>query len=284
MIFWCIGLIIAASSVISSIASSTSNQSLNFKHAITGNERDPMFNIESSRSDGNEHADSKHHTPKYKFYFGRTHDGDHYRHQHKSEWLNGNQWADYHWPFTKQRRHIVQHTITADAQSAANRLQLPFDDSQLNNANATNVTDTSNSAKSNFRWMRANVASQAHSNRDDELAIHTKRHSKRKHRGSFMQLIDTDKEMSRGDSSFDSDMHHTHHHGSVPNTNRMTSKLYANADESGYSNVSNIAGEQFHWPIKKEAIVEGDLILGGLMMVHSRSDLMMCGPIMPQGT
>lgn len=38
-----------------------------------------------------------------------------------------------------------------------------------------------------------------------------------------------------------------------------------------------------HWPIKKEAIMEGDVILGGLMMVHSREDLMMCGPIMPQG-
>lgn len=37
------------------------------------------------------------------------------------------------------------------------------------------------------------------------------------------------------------------------------------------------------WPSKKEAIMEGDLILGGLMMVHSRDDLQMCGPIMPQG-
>lgn len=38
-----------------------------------------------------------------------------------------------------------------------------------------------------------------------------------------------------------------------------------------------------HWPIKKEAIMEGDLVLGGLMMVHSREDTIMCGPIMPQG-
>lgn len=40
---------------------------------------------------------------------------------------------------------------------------------------------------------------------------------------------------------------------------------------------------QLHWPVKKESIMEGDLILGGLMMVHSREDTMMCGPIMPQG-
>uniref|UniRef100_A0A182FL93 G-protein coupled receptors family 3 profile domain-containing protein n=1 Tax=Anopheles albimanus TaxID=7167 RepID=A0A182FL93_ANOAL len=37
------------------------------------------------------------------------------------------------------------------------------------------------------------------------------------------------------------------------------------------------------WPVKREAIVEGDIILGGLMMVHSREDSVTCGPIMPQG-
>lgn len=37
------------------------------------------------------------------------------------------------------------------------------------------------------------------------------------------------------------------------------------------------------WPVKKEAIVEGDVLLGGLMMVHSREDGVTCGPIMPQG-
>ncbi|XP_053964371.1 metabotropic glutamate receptor 2 [Anastrepha ludens] len=43
------------------------------------------------------------------------------------------------------------------------------------------------------------------------------------------------------------------------------------------------AQPQRHWPVKREAIVEGDVILGGLMMVHSREDTIMCGPIMPQG-
>lgn len=41
--------------------------------------------------------------------------------------------------------------------------------------------------------------------------------------------------------------------------------------------------DDIHWPVKKEAIMEGDLVLGGLMMVHSREDTIMCGPIMPQG-
>ncbi|KAL7300712.1 hypothetical protein TKK_0006692 [Trichogramma kaykai] len=41
---------------------------------------------------------------------------------------------------------------------------------------------------------------------------------------------------------------------------------------------------QLHqWPIKLSAEVEGDLILGGLMMVHEREDSITCGPVMPQG-
>lgn len=47
--------------------------------------------------------------------------------------------------------------------------------------------------------------------------------------------------------------------------------------------VDKVADKELVWPTKKEAIMEGDLILGGLMMVHSRDDSQMCGPIMPQG-
>lgn len=39
----------------------------------------------------------------------------------------------------------------------------------------------------------------------------------------------------------------------------------------------------FTWPVKKAADVEGDILLGGLMMVHEREDDITCGPIMPQG-
>lgn len=37
------------------------------------------------------------------------------------------------------------------------------------------------------------------------------------------------------------------------------------------------------WPVKREAVVEGDLVLGGLMMIHEREDTITCGPVMPQG-
>lgn len=39
----------------------------------------------------------------------------------------------------------------------------------------------------------------------------------------------------------------------------------------------------FTWPTKKASDVEGDLILGGLMMIHERQENFTCGPVMPQG-
>lgn len=51
------------------------------------------------------------------------------------------------------------------------------------------------------------------------------------------------------------------------------------------SNMANLLANlsDTTWPVKHSAIVEGDVILGGLMMVHSREDTITCGPIMPQG-
>ncbi|XP_054286642.1 metabotropic glutamate receptor 2-like [Macrosteles quadrilineatus] len=37
------------------------------------------------------------------------------------------------------------------------------------------------------------------------------------------------------------------------------------------------------WPVRRVSEVPGDLVLGGLMMVHERSDTETCGPVMPQG-
>lgn len=46
---------------------------------------------------------------------------------------------------------------------------------------------------------------------------------------------------------------------------------------------NGVLHQDIPWPVKKEAIVEGDIILGGLMMVHERKDNVTCGPVMPQG-
>lgn len=61
-------------------------------------------------------------------------------------------------------------------------------------------------------------------------------------------------------------------------------KTIANETVSG-DNASQIRQtlQEFPWPVKKEAVVEGDIILGGLMMVHEREDTIACGPVMPQG-
>ncbi|XP_046587900.1 uncharacterized protein LOC124293037 [Neodiprion lecontei] len=50
-----------------------------------------------------------------------------------------------------------------------------------------------------------------------------------------------------------------------------------------FENSSRSTAALNQWPIKHSAVVEGDLVLGGLMMVHEREDSVTCGPVMPQG-
>lgn len=52
---------------------------------------------------------------------------------------------------------------------------------------------------------------------------------------------------------------------------------------SGTIDLSMISKNLTTWPTKHVANVEGDIILGGLMMVHEREDTIICGPIMAQG-
>ncbi|BFG05991.1 metabotropic glutamate receptor 2 [Drosophila madeirensis] len=88
---------------------------------------------------------------------------------------------------------------------------------------------------------------------------------------------------------------HRGRHLPVKSTNNLLLPLMAGVDGSGKymrslpDSVSFMNDRlhailpQRHWPVKREALIEGDLILGGLMMVHSREDSITCGPIMPQG-
>ncbi|KAG0444689.1 hypothetical protein HPB47_013503 [Ixodes persulcatus] len=43
------------------------------------------------------------------------------------------------------------------------------------------------------------------------------------------------------------------------------------------------ASLNFTWPVKRAVVVDGDVVLGALMMVHEREDRLTCGRIMPQG-
>ena len=37
------------------------------------------------------------------------------------------------------------------------------------------------------------------------------------------------------------------------------------------------------WPVKRTAIIPGEIVIGGLHMVHERENQRICGPVMPQG-
>ncbi|XP_063990032.1 metabotropic glutamate receptor 2-like isoform X2 [Diachasmimorpha longicaudata] len=52
-------------------------------------------------------------------------------------------------------------------------------------------------------------------------------------------------------------------------------------DHTDVENSTHVSPNQ--WPVKHSAVVEGDLVLGGLMMIHEREDSVTCGPVMPQG-
>lgn len=75
-------------------------------------------------------------------------------------------------------------------------------------------------------------------------------------------------------------------------SNYTSSDMFDNGEsvfstESNMDSVHSVNGianlTDTTWPVRHSAVVEGDLILGGLMMVHSREDTITCGPIMPQG-
>ncbi|KAK6620302.1 hypothetical protein RUM44_006703 [Polyplax serrata] len=79
--------------------------------------------------------------------------------------------------------------------------------------------------------------------------------------------------------------HHRHKHGEYPPNEYPDARFYETQVRNLIADVlwANEKETEIYWPVKKEAVVEGDLILGGLMMVHEREDTVTCGPVMPQG-
>ena len=43
------------------------------------------------------------------------------------------------------------------------------------------------------------------------------------------------------------------------------------------------SGSGLTWPVKRVAEIPGDIVIGGLHMVHERESKSICGPVMPQG-
>ncbi|XP_070168158.1 metabotropic glutamate receptor B isoform X2 [Polyergus mexicanus] len=79
------------------------------------------------------------------------------------------------------------------------------------------------------------------------------------------------------------------HHDRVPNVPFRGDDVDLRHDQSrhpirhGHGQFRSRRTPPIVWPVKKEAVVEGDVVLGGLMMIHEREDTITCGPVMPQG-
>ena len=71
---------------------------------------------------------------------------------------------------------------------------------------------------------------------------------------------------------------HNHH---------ATSSATLRSDRKARSSVlmsSDGKNRTYEWPDKRVAEIDGDIVIGGLHMVHEREDTQLtCGPIMPQG-
>ncbi|KAI1297145.1 Metabotropic glutamate receptor [Halotydeus destructor] len=74
--------------------------------------------------------------------------------------------------------------------------------------------------------------------------------------------------------------------GSLRSTTEHSLKWPRHPRTSGHPLTAVTSGGSplnYSWPVKRMAEVAGDIILGGLMMVHEREDTKTCGVIMPQG-
>ena len=47
--------------------------------------------------------------------------------------------------------------------------------------------------------------------------------------------------------------------------------------------VPEVSQNMSQWPVKRVAEIPGDIVIGGLHMIHEREDAIICGPVMPQG-
>ncbi|GBM09707.1 Metabotropic glutamate receptor 2 [Araneus ventricosus] len=69
--------------------------------------------------------------------------------------------------------------------------------------------------------------------------------------------------------------------GDVVKTEKVSSP--GNYSSKSFMKRKALVDDSYTWPVKRVAEIEGDIVLGGLMMVHEREDKKICGPIMPQG-
>lgn len=157
------------------------------------------------------------------------------------------------WPSSLSNEHVLNISTIDDN-----------DDSGSNNANG----DDHLSTPSNNEYYRSDISASAEfddyiNDKEFDISMMTEHNTKTISITSMPSQFNFNKNLN----SYSAD-----------------SNIMVNGNSSG---VSVIVGDGITtvttWPVKHAAVVEGDVILGGLMMVHSREDSITCGPIMPQG-
>ncbi len=110
--------------------------------------------------------------------------------------------------------------------------------------------------------------------------------------GVLALLFDTDATTPSAKTSNVTTHYTNRRHGySPPNDTRppiqnslFYTKMRAAALSSARARHNNQTAGAYTWPYREQvAVVEGDITIGGLMMVHERDEKMICGKIMPQG-
>ena len=134
--------------------------------------------------------------------------------------------------------------------------------------------------------LAIDVASSAVSN-----GLHQKQHRIRHshiHKDVHLNEEKSHKGVHLNDENFHKDAHlnddkfHTH-----KDTYFSDSKFHIDKDASNFRHrrfsVPEHSQNGSSWPVKRVAEIYGDIVIGGLHMIHEREDAIICGPVMPQG-
>lgn len=267
---------------------------------------------ESNNKHKHKHSHSHSHSHKTKVSNNRklnkNHGGNNHRHHHNYEHGIKREWQKYRWRSyqTDENNKINDYPTKNMAKTSDNvtiselmpillttvqphtMLAIDKHSIKMTNDNENFTSDRMQHTSYDFRSIPQIYNTNTYKVR--------RRHAKRWSRQHIQYFHNDSKSMLRESAVNAFSSHYQHEQPAIMlDGNQMASKSFADMEiqsmkaakfvKNNNNNNNNETNKNIaiHWPVKKEAIMEGDVILGGLMMVHSREDSMMCGPIMPQG-
>ena len=74
-----------------------------------------------------------------------------------------------------------------------------------------------------------------------------------------------------------------HHHNLNHHHLRHSRHMHHDIMRHRRFSVPDVSANSSQWPVKRVAEIAGDVVIGGLHMIHEREDAIICGPVMPQG-